>query len=458
MKLTINQNSDIRETEIIINCSTLDRRVRNLADYIRQYSTALEGQVDGTTYYIPLDSILYIDSVDKRTFFYDEYRTYSSQNTLAEVESKVKNTSFVRISKNCLVNMAFIHGTNPYENHRIEIVLINGEHLIAARSYKDNFKERFQDFHSDAFCAVPLIGNAYLKHDPERSIYNLGKILSFTSAPKRVVALSYESAEILAALELSDCLVAIAPAESSIKYVLPDYQQKLACVPTITDHDKGVPALSELQSLNADFILGNYFALHTLKLNSKLTADEFGLNMYVSEGTIPGRNNMESVYRDILNYGRIFRAEDRAIGLVELLRKRVACLTRLVPYAKPVRVFVFDSGEASPRTSMKYALENHLITIAGGENIFGDIPRVYGTVTWKEVADSSPDVIIIHDYIDNMNTEQKIAFLRNKEELKDIPAMQNNRFVKLSQLEIFPGVQNVSAVEKLIRVFHDNIL
>lgn len=167
---------------------------------------------------------------------------------------------------------------------------------------------------------------------------------------------------------------------------------------------------------------------------------------------------MESVYRDILNYGRIFRAEDRAIKLVELLRKQVACLTRLIPYAKPVRVFVFDSGEASPRTSMKYALENHLITIAGGENIFGDIPRVYGTVTWKEVADSSPDVIIIHDYIDNMNTEQKIAFLRNKEELKDIPAMKNNRFVKLSQLEIFPGVQNVSAVEKLIRAFHDNIL
>ena len=52
LKLIINQNDSLQETEIIINCAVLDRRIRNLADFIGQYSTSLEGIVDGVSYYI----------------------------------------------------------------------------------------------------------------------------------------------------------------------------------------------------------------------------------------------------------------------------------------------------------------------------------------------------------------------------------------------------------------------
>ena len=134
MRVSINQNSNIKETEIIINCTKVDARVRNLANYIRQYSTSLEGTIEDSTYYVPLDSVLYIDSVDKKTFFYDRYRIFSSPYTLSELEEKLENALFVRISKNCLVNLAYISSTSPYENHRMQAVMSNGEHLIVARS------------------------------------------------------------------------------------------------------------------------------------------------------------------------------------------------------------------------------------------------------------------------------------------------------------------------------------
>ena len=95
MRVSINQNSNIKETEIIINCTKVDARVRNLTNYIRQYSTSLEGTIEDSTYYVPLDSVLYIDSVDKKTFFYDRYRIFSSPYTLSELEEKLENTLFV---------------------------------------------------------------------------------------------------------------------------------------------------------------------------------------------------------------------------------------------------------------------------------------------------------------------------------------------------------------------------
>ncbi len=132
LKLTINQNAHIQETEITINCAAIDSRIRNLANYLRQYSASLEGKIDDSTYYVPLDSILYIDSVDRRTFFYDRHRIFSSRYTLSELEEKLENTQFIRISKCCMVNLAYVQRTCPYENHRLEVVMSNGEHLIAA--------------------------------------------------------------------------------------------------------------------------------------------------------------------------------------------------------------------------------------------------------------------------------------------------------------------------------------
>lgn len=459
MKVTINQNANIKGTEVIINCPALDCRVRNLAGFIQQYSASLEGVIDGAIYYVPLDSILYIDSVDRKTFFYDSHRIFGCQCTLAELEDKLEKALFVRISKNCIVNLAFVSRVCPYENHRMEVVMKSGEHLIAARSYKEQLRERLRDFNGDIFNASERFGaKRPLASYPECSVYNAGKVISFGSVPKRVIALSFENAEILAALGLAERLIAIAPAECGIDQVSPKYRESLGRVPLITYCDQGVPCPEELSALNPDLVLGNFFSLCTLRRRESDYPGSWEQNLYVMECTIPEKASMENYYKDLLNLGRIFRVEDRAVWLVEEMRRQVSVLTRRTVYQKPLRVFVYDGIENSPCTAAGGTLENDLISLAGGRNVFGHMPEAYLPVTWRQIAEALPEVILVHDYVDRMSAGEKIEMLQNREELRKVPAVRDNRFQVVSLVEALPGIQNVSMLEKLIRCFYPNLL
>lgn len=142
MKLTIQQDIKIEENEIIIRCAYMDSRLQKLADYIKQFSFSLEGIKEGQYYQIALDKIMYIDSVDRNTFLYDEENAYESKLTLTALEQLLKNTSFVRISKNCILNTAFLKCVEPYPNHRLKATLLNGENLMIARNYIYAVKEK----------------------------------------------------------------------------------------------------------------------------------------------------------------------------------------------------------------------------------------------------------------------------------------------------------------------------
>lgn len=144
LKLTINQDLNFIETEIIMNCTYLDERLNRLANYIRQYTFSLEGMIEENVYQIPIDNIYYMESVDGRTFFYDKENAYCSRQTITALEEKLKTTDFVRISKSCLLNVAQIKCFAPYVNHRLKVELKNGEHLVVSRNYIEQLKEKLR--------------------------------------------------------------------------------------------------------------------------------------------------------------------------------------------------------------------------------------------------------------------------------------------------------------------------
>ena len=144
MKLTINQNMEIEEDEIIINCAYVDERMQRFIDYVRQFTFSVEGELDGRTYQIPVEELYYADSVDGKTFLYDREHAYYCRQTLLAFEQKVKHTAFVRISKNCLMNASHLKCVEPYVNHRMRAELKNGEQLIVSRNYIENLKEKLK--------------------------------------------------------------------------------------------------------------------------------------------------------------------------------------------------------------------------------------------------------------------------------------------------------------------------
>lgn len=144
MKLSIHQNEQFAETEIIINCAYVDTRLQRLTDYIRQYTFSLECESDKKQYHLPVEEIYYIESVDSKTFFYDQDNTYFSRQTLTALEEKLKNTTFVRISKSCLLNVSYLKCVAPYANHRLKAELKNGEQLIISRNYVEALKDKLR--------------------------------------------------------------------------------------------------------------------------------------------------------------------------------------------------------------------------------------------------------------------------------------------------------------------------
>jgi DNA-binding LytR/AlgR family response regulator len=144
MRITVNQSHSYEETEIIVNCQILDRRLQNLLDTITQYSFSLDGYKENELYQVPAESIYYIDSVDGKTFLYHKEEVFRSRESLTALEYQLHNTPFVRIGKNCILNSSYLKSVKPIVNHRLQATLTNGEKLIISRNYIDALKEKLK--------------------------------------------------------------------------------------------------------------------------------------------------------------------------------------------------------------------------------------------------------------------------------------------------------------------------
>lgn len=141
MKLTIHEHVQQQEDEIIIRCHKVDAKLQHLIHYIRQYTGSVEGKIQNKLYQIPLEDIYYMDCVDGKTFLYTEEEVYESKVRLSTLEKHLKQTSFVRVSKNCILNSLYLQSVCSLWNHRMEATLANGEKVIITRHYIKSLKE-----------------------------------------------------------------------------------------------------------------------------------------------------------------------------------------------------------------------------------------------------------------------------------------------------------------------------
>lgn len=143
MKLIIEQSTYQEETEIVIRCSAIDSDLQKIIDEIRLLSFSINGYKDGTVRRISHENIYYIDCVDEKSFIYCENDVYDCRMKLYELEDILIKSTFVRISKACILNIKFIDSVRPLINGKYEALLINGEKLIINRHYVPDFKKKF---------------------------------------------------------------------------------------------------------------------------------------------------------------------------------------------------------------------------------------------------------------------------------------------------------------------------
>lgn len=142
MKISLEENPDLEDITVSIACPAVDRRVRRIIEAAEMEAKRLVGACDGYLRAVPVNEVLYAESVDGNAFFYTEDAVMESSLTLTELESELAETEFVRATRSMLVNLSHVRGLRPYLNARLELVLDNGERVVASRQYSPAIKSR----------------------------------------------------------------------------------------------------------------------------------------------------------------------------------------------------------------------------------------------------------------------------------------------------------------------------
>ena len=142
MKLIVDQNPRYSDVEITVKCVEIDQNLRGLLEYIRMYSFSVIGRKDGRDYSIGLSNIYYFESLENKTFAYTEKDVYEVQYKIYELEDKLGDASFVRISKASMLNIDKLESVKALLNRRMEARLENGEKIIINRHYVNALKKK----------------------------------------------------------------------------------------------------------------------------------------------------------------------------------------------------------------------------------------------------------------------------------------------------------------------------
>ena len=144
MKIVVNQDPSCPETEIIVNCRQADEDLLKLIAMLRVYQQKLAGILEGEQHLLDVKEVLYIDTVDKKTFLYTEKGVYQSALRLYELEEALKEMDFFRAGRSTILNFCRIRSLRPELGRRWLGAMDNGEQVWVSRQYAGELKEKLK--------------------------------------------------------------------------------------------------------------------------------------------------------------------------------------------------------------------------------------------------------------------------------------------------------------------------
>jgi len=288
----------------------------------------------------------------------------------------------------------------------------------------------------------------------ETSVQSCNRTVIFDAPPERAISNDVNLTEMMLVLDLADRMVGY----TGISGWKTLDEEMRAGVEELPELSAKYPSKEVLVGADADFFFAGWN--YGMKVGGEVTPETlepFGIKVYeLTESCThimdKEKASIEDMYADLMNLGRIFGVEGRATELVEKYRAELAALTEGVQTARPLRVFVYDSGEDTPFTAGRYAMPTALIEAAGGVNIMDDFEKSWATVTWEEVVERNPEVVMIVNY-GEVTAEQKREFMMSNPAFAEIDAVKDDRFVTLEYVEATPGPRNIQAIKTLAEAF-----
>lgn len=143
MKYTIKQITE-GDDEVILKYQNMTPEVERILNFLNGCQAKLLGWKENALMVLEVNKILYIESVDGKTFAYTEEEVLRLDYLLSRLEQILSDINFFRCSKSMIVNIDKVESLRSLPSNRIDATMCNGEHIMISRTYASDFRKRLK--------------------------------------------------------------------------------------------------------------------------------------------------------------------------------------------------------------------------------------------------------------------------------------------------------------------------
>jgi iron complex transport system substrate-binding protein len=261
----------------------------------------------------------------------------------------------------------------------------------------------------------------------------VGRKVTFSGPPKRIVSLAPNITEILFALGMDEAIVGV-----TLNCNYPEKAKEKVPVGSYIRVD-----FERILSLNPDLVIATG-AGNTRDMVNRL--ERLGILTYV---IFPKK--FDEVLQSIHHLGQLLHREEKASSIIQEMKERKQKVIEKTKSLPRPRVFL-QIGESPMVTVGKGSFADDLIRLAGGENIAGGERQMYPHFGREEVLRRSPEVIIISTMNPKGDYDRMISEWNR---WKTIPAVKQGRIHLIhSDLIDRPSPRMIEGLEEMARLIH----
>lgn len=190
------------------------------------------------------------------------------------------------------------------------------------------------------------------------SLLFLFSTLVFAKIPERAVSTAHFTTEILLTIGAEEHMVGTAYLDNPI---LPKLKNKFEKIPVLSNK---YPTKEKFYSVKPDFVTGWKSLEKPKNLGPREELEANGVRVHYLKSLED--ENIETLYMDILELGKIFGVEKNAQSFVEKMKEELKAIEAKIPRTKK-KIFAYDSGEKQPFVIAGKGMGQFIIELAGGK-------------------------------------------------------------------------------------------
>ena len=142
MKITIDIDDKYSDIAVEVKAPRLTQDIEKIISLMRMINMQIAVKQEDEIILLDTDKILYIEAVERNTFVYTKDSSYELDLKLYQVEQELLEQNFIRISKQCILNLRKIKSLKADINRKIRVTLVNDEQIIVSRMYAEELRKR----------------------------------------------------------------------------------------------------------------------------------------------------------------------------------------------------------------------------------------------------------------------------------------------------------------------------